>query len=58
MDGKEAYDNEGDRSLPDEVETVYPDYSLYYDQIPEVRETAYGFLTRGCPNNCRFCHVS
>ena len=30
--------------LPDEVEHIYPDYSLY----PELtKETAYGFLTRG-----------
>lgn len=41
--------------LPDEIEHIYPDYSLY----PELTEnTAYGFLTRGCPNNCPFCIVS
>lgn len=41
--------------LPDEVERMYPDYSLY----PELtRETAYGFLTRGCPRACGFCIVS
>ena len=40
--------------LPDEIEHMYPDYSLY----PELtRDTAYGFLTRGCPNNCPFCIV-
>lgn len=33
-----------DNRLPDEVEHIYPDYSLY----PELtRSTAYGFLTRG-----------
>ena len=33
-----------DNRLPDEVEHIYPDYSLY----PELtRETAYGFLTSG-----------
>ena len=33
---------------------MYPDYSLY----PELtKNTAYGFLTRGCPNNCPFCIV-
>lgn len=40
--------------LPDEIEHMYPDYSLY----PELtKNTAYGFLTRGCPNNCPFCIV-
>lgn len=39
--------------LPDEVEHIYPDYGLY----PEItKDTAYGFLTRGCPRkNHRFC---
>ena len=39
--------------LPDAVEHIYPDYSLY----PQYRE-AYGFLTRGCPRGCGFCIVS
>lgn len=40
--------------LLDEVEHIYPDYSLY----PELtRDTAYGFLTRGCPRGCSFCIV-
>lgn len=44
-----------DNRLPDEVEHIYPDYSLY----PELtRETAYGFLTRGCPRACGFCIVA
>ena len=38
--------------LPDEVEHMYPDYSLY-----GIRDTAYGFLTRGCPRGCEFCIV-
>ena len=42
-------------TLPDEIEHCYPDYSLY----PALtKDTAYGFLTRGCPNNCGFCSVS
>lgn len=41
--------------LPGEIEQCYPDYSLY----PQLtKDTAYGFLTRGCPNNCGFCGVS
>lgn len=40
--------------LPGEIEHMYPDYSLY----PELtKDTAYGFLTRGCPNACPFCIV-
>lgn len=41
--------------LPDEIEHICPDYSLY----PELtNDTAYGYLTRGCPRNCSFCIVS
>lgn len=37
------------------IENIYPDYDLY----PELtKDTAYGFLTRGCPNACGFCIVS
>ena len=44
-----------DNKLPYEIEHIYPDYSLY----PELtKDTAYGFLTRGCPNACPFCIVS
>ncbi len=44
-----------DNRLPDEIEHIYPDYSLY----PEfTRDTAYGFLTRGCLRGCQFCIVS
>lgn len=56
-DGKEVYDTEKDSLLPPEIETIYPDYSIYYDIIPEVKNTAYGFLTRGCPRGCEYCHV-
>lgn len=53
--GKEVYDKEKDISLPYEIEHIYPDYSLY----PELtKNKAYGFLTRGCCNNCEFCIVS
>lgn len=43
------------RELPKEIEHIYPDYSLY----PKLtQDTAYGFLTRGCPRGCSFCHVA
>lgn len=55
VDGKEIYHAERDRNLPDEIEHMFPDYSIY----PELtKETAYGFLTRGCPRGCGFCHVA
>lgn len=44
-----------DEALPEEVEHAYPDYSLY---PRHTADTAYGHLTRGCPNNCPFCVVS
>lgn len=44
----------GKPDLPDEIEHIYPDYSLY----PALcKNTAYGFLTRGCPRGCDFCIV-
>lgn len=44
-----------ENALPFEIEHMLPDYSLY----PELtKDTAYGFLTRGCPNACPFCIVS
>lgn len=53
QDGKEVYHKEKDTDLPSEVEHIYPDYSLY-----GIEDTAYGFLTRGCPRGCDFCHVA
>jgi hypothetical protein len=44
-----------DNKLPDEIEHIYPDYSIY----PELtKDTAFGFLTRGCPRGCKFCIVA
>ena len=55
VDGKEVYDKSKDPPLLPEIEHIYPDYSLY----PELtKDTAYGFLTRGCPRGCGFCHVA
>lgn len=48
---------DGGSPLSKEIEHIYPDYSIYYDKIPEVRDTAYGFLSRGCPRGCPFCIV-
>ena len=45
---------DGGLPLPLGVEHIYPDYSLYPDLC---RDTAYGFLTRGCPRGCVFCIV-
>ena len=53
-DGKEVYHSERDNNLPDEIEHIYPDYELY----PQYKDKAYGFLTRGCPRGCEFCHVA
>jgi len=39
--------------LPDSVDRSVPDYNLY--NVDE--KTAYGFLTRGCPNRCKWCVV-
>ena len=52
VDGKEIFDKSKDVELPCEIEHIYPDYSLY-----NITDTAYGFLTRGCPRGCDFCHV-
>ena len=54
-DGKEVYRAERDTQLPPEIEHIYPDYSLYPEKT---KNTAYGFLTRGCPRGCAFCHVA
>lgn len=42
-----------DNKLPAEIETMYPDYSLY-----RITNTAYGYMTRGCPRGCPFCIVA
>jgi hypothetical protein len=52
VNGKEIYHKEKDHPLPLYVEKMYPDYDLY-----GITDTAYGFITRGCPRGCDFCHV-
>ncbi len=41
-------------TLPQEIDRLQPDYTIYpaWD-----RHTAIGFLTRGCPNKCKWCVV-
>jgi radical SAM superfamily enzyme YgiQ (UPF0313 family) len=40
--------------LPDYIDDMEPDYSIY----PDIdSRTAYGFITRGCPNKCQWCIV-
>lgn len=40
--------------LPEEIDMIQPDYSIY----PDIDDRAsYGFLTRGCPNKCKWCVV-
>lgn len=54
VDGKEVFHPERDILLSDEIEHMFPDYSIY----PALtRDTAFGFLTRGCPRGCNFCIV-
>lgn len=75
INGQEIYDKSKDIDLPTEIEHIYPDYSLYFndsdviyddetgeclglsDKEKQRRDTAYGFLSRGCPRGCHFCHV-
>lgn len=51
-DGKEVFDKEKHFNLPEKIEHIFPDYSLY-----GITDTAYGFMSRGCPRGCHFCHV-
>ena len=51
--GTGYYYPDGGANLLYEIEHIYPDYSLY----PQFNDTAFGFLTRGCPRGCDFCIV-
>lgn len=52
QNGREVYDKARDKPLSDEIEHIYPDYDLYGIDY------SIGFLTRGCPRGCSFCHVA
>ena len=52
-DGKEVFDETKNVKLPDEVERMFPDYSIY----PEF-PYAVAMTSRGCPRGCAFCHVA
>lgn len=52
-DGKEHFDQSKNKSLPPEVERMFPDYSIY----PEY-PFAVSMTSRGCPRGCSFCHVA
>ena len=51
--GKEVFDKSKHQNLPDEVEKMFPDYSIY----PEF-DFAVSLTSRGCPRGCSFCHVA
>lgn len=52
VDGKEVFDKEKHKTLPEEIEKMFPDYTIYpqYDY-------AVSMTSRGCPRGCSFCHV-
>ena len=52
-DGKEHFDQSKNHSLPEEMEKMFPDYSIY----PQF-EFAVAMTSRGCPRGCAFCHVA
>lgn len=53
VNGREAFDQSKNKSLPKEVEKMFPDYSIY----PQF-DFAVSMTSRGCPRGCGFCHVA
>ena len=52
-DGREHFDKSKNVELPEEVEKMFPDYSIY----PQF-DYAVSMTSRGCPRGCAFCHVA
>lgn len=52
-DGIEHFDKTKHKDLPKEVESMFPDYSIY----PQFT-FAVSMTSRGCPRGCAFCHVA
>lgn len=44
-----------DKKLPTQIDKLQPDYSIYPNIVDN--KTAFGFLTRGCIRNCKWCIV-
>jgi hypothetical protein len=53
VNGVEVFDKSKHYNLPDEIEKMFPDYSIY----PEY-DFAVSMTSRGCPRQCSFCHVA
>ena len=51
--GIEVFDKSKHQNLPEEVEKMFPDYSIY----PQFN-FAVSMTSRGCPRGCQFCHVA
>lgn len=50
--GREVFDWKTHGDLPREIESCFPDYSIY----PQY-DFAVSMTSRGCPRGCPFCHV-
>lgn len=53
VNGVETFDKGKHEDLPEEVEKMFPDYSIY----PQF-DFAVSMTSRGCPRACAFCHVA
>ena len=49
----ETFDKSRHSTLPEEIEKMFPDYSIY----PQF-DFAVSMTSRGCPRGCNFCHVA
>lgn len=51
--GREVFYKAKHINLPHEIESCFPDYSIYPNW-----DFAVAMTSRGCPRNCPFCHVA